>query len=122
MTTETTTIIAAVTDLMFRSRLEGLGRTPGYDFVAADTSDAVREALAAGPAVAIIDLQADGIDWREAVAWAKGRGVPVLAFGRHTEADVLREAREAGCDRVVPRSTLVGELTQLVEGLVGAAG
>jgi hypothetical protein len=59
------------------------------------------------------------VDWRDAVSEAKAGSVPVLAFGRHTEAALLREAREAGCDRVVPRSTLVEELPALVRELAG---
>jgi hypothetical protein len=41
--------------------------------------------------------------------------VPVLAFGRHTEPQMLRSAREAGCAEVVPRSTLVDEMPALVQ-------
>jgi hypothetical protein len=48
------------------------------------------------------------------VELAKERGAPVLAFGRHTEAALLREARVAGCDRVVARSQLVEELPALL--------
>ena len=113
----TPAIVAVVTDLLFQSRLREQARALGYDLVVAETLDAVRAALAGSPALVVLDLHVSGIDWRRAVDAAKERAVPVLAFGRHTEAQLLRSAREAGCDRVVPRSTFVEELPRLIAGL-----
>ena len=112
------TIVAVITDLMFQSRLQEQARALGYQVVVAETPEAIREALG-DAALVVLDLHA-GVDWQRAVALAKERAVPVLAFGRHTEAQLLRSAREAGCDRVVPRSTFVEELPRLVEELTGA--
>ena len=116
----TTTILAIVTDLMFQSRVQQHAQALGHKLLMADTESAVREALATKPSLVILDLHAGAIDWRSAVGMAKQSGVPVLAFGRHTEAQLLRAAREAGCDRVVARSTLVEELPQLIEQLIRA--
>ena len=112
-------VVAVITDLMFQSRVREQAGALGYDVRVADTPDTLREALAAGAHLAVLDLHVGGIDWRQAVAAATERGVPVLAFGRHTEAALLREARAASCDRVVPRSTLVAELPALIEELAG---
>ena len=113
-------IVAVITDLMLQSRLVEQARRAGWPVLVADTPEALDAALAAGPALAVVDLHAMGVDWRRAVALARERGVPVLAFGRHTEAQLLRSAREAGCDRVVPRSQFVEELPRLIEELTGA--
>ena len=114
------TIVVVITDLMLQSRLVEQARPAGWTVLVAETPEALDRALAAGPALTVVDLHASGVDWRRAVALSKERGVPVLATGRHTEAALLREAREAGCDRVVPRSTFVEELPQLLEKLAGA--
>ena len=53
-----------------------------------------------------------------AVVAAAGR-TPVLGFGRHTDAPLLRAAREAGFARVVPRSVLADSLGDLMAELVG---
>ena len=45
----------------------------------------------------------------------------MLAFGRHTDAATLRQAREAGADIVVPRSQLAEELSELVDRLLASA-
>ena len=114
------TIIAVVSDLMFRSRLEQETRRLGYAFAAVDSEAELRAALDGGAALAIIDLHVRGIEWREAVALAAAADVPALAFGRHTEPQLLRDARSAGCDRVVARSQLVEELPALIEELLSA--
>ncbi len=132
-------ILAVVSDLMFQSRLREQALALGYDFAAADTPAAVRNALAfrrqvekadnsaalrktlkSKPALVVVDLHVAGVDWRDAVMLAKERGVPVLAFGRHTEAQLLRSARDRGCDRVVPRSQLVEELAALIAELAAS--
>lgn len=111
-------IIAVVDDLMFQSRLEQQARGLGYAFVAVHSEAELRAALERGAALAVVDLHVRGIEWQEAVSIAKEHGVPVLAFGRHTEAQLLRDARNAGCDRVVARSQLVEELAGLIDELV----
>lgn len=112
------TILAVVSDLMFQSRLREQAARLGYDIAVAGTTAELRDALDRSPVLAVLDLHITGIDWREAVTAAKERGVPILAFGRHTEAPLLCSARDAGCDRVVPRSQLVEELPSLIEKLV----
>ncbi len=114
------TIVAVISDLMFESRVREQALALGYDVRAVDTLEAVQEAVAAGAVLAVVDLHVAGLDWRVAVDAAQERGVPVLAFGRHTEARLLRSARKAGCDRVVARSTLVEELPSLILELAGA--
>ena len=49
---------------------------------------------------------------------ARFPGVPVLGFGRHTDPQLLRAARQAGFAKVVARSVLSERLPELVEELV----
>jgi DNA-binding response OmpR family regulator len=112
------TIIAVVDDLMFQSRLEQQVRRLGFAFAAVDSEAELRAALRGGASLAIVDLHVRGIAWPEAVSLAKEHSVPILAFGRHTEAQLLREARNAGCDRVVARSQLVEELAALIDAIL----
>ncbi len=104
---------------MLESRIRQMARVMGYDVSVADTVQAVCEALdSAPPDLLVLDLQAEGLPWREAVAAAKDGAdgpVPVLAYGQHTKPDVLRAARDGGCDMAVPRSQLVEEFPALIE-------
>ena len=61
----------------------------------------------------ILDLQNPGLDLPALLAELKAAcpAMPrVTAYGSHVEAEVLRAAREAGCDLVLPRSKFVKEL------------
>jgi DNA-binding response OmpR family regulator len=112
-------ILAVVTDLMLESRIREKARAMGYDVSVADTVQAVCEALdSAPPDLLVLDLQAEGLPWREAVAAAKEGAdspVPVLAYGQHTKPHLLRAARDAGCAMAVPRSQLMEEFPALIE-------
>lgn len=107
-------MLIIIPDLLFQSRLREQAAALGYRVAIADTDAAVIEGLAGPPHLAVIDLHAAGIDWQAAVGAAVEAGVPVLAFGRHTEAALLAAARDAGCARVVPRSQLVEDLAALI--------
>ena len=112
-------IILVATDLMRQSRVAEAARALGYTVAVATTAEEAREALHAGAgAIVILDLQAEGLPWRDVVAAAGP--VPVIAFGQHTKPDLLRAARAAGCRLAVPRSRLVEQLPQLIEKAKGA--
>jgi len=115
-------IVLVATDLMRQSRVAEAARALGYTVVLATTAEEAREALhasASAGAIVILDLQAEGLPWRDVVAAAGS--VPVIAFGQHTKPDVLLAAKAAGCRLAVPRSRLVEQLPQLIEKAKGAA-
>ncbi len=118
-------IILVATDLIRESRIAESARALGYQVQTAGTIAALGDALAsARPDLLILDLQAEGASWQEAVELARrvgGSALPILAYGQHTEPKVLRAARLAGCNLVVPRSKLVDELPQVIERAMRAA-
>ena len=119
-------LVLAATNLLFQSRIAETARALGFEVAVATSDDIVGEALRARPVAAllVLDLQADGVSWQEAVAaagQAPGGPVPVLAYGQHTKPALLRAARAAGCGLVVPRSTLVKELPSLIGRLASGA-
>ncbi len=107
-------ILAVIPDLMFQSRVREQANALDFRMEVADTMEETVSSLDASPELVVLDLHAMGIDTQKVIADAKKRQVPVLAFGRHTEIDVLRAAREAGADAVVVRSTFVEDLPQLL--------
>jgi len=112
-------IVLVATDLMRQSRVAEAARAAGYAVAVADTAEEAREALRGDAAtVVILDLQAEGVPWRDVLA-AVGP-VPVIAFGQHTKPDILRQAKAAGCRLAVARSRLVKDLPRLIEKAKGA--
>ena len=112
-------LVLAATDLMRLSRVAEGTRALGYEIAIVESADEARQALHSGPVdLLILDLQADDLPWQDVVTVAKEVNdgpVPVLAYGQHTNLGLLREARRAGCNVVVPRSQLVEELPTLIE-------
>ena len=101
-------------DLIFFSRVSGAARAAGLTVRMARTADAlVAAARAAPPRGVILDVHNPGLDLPALLTQLKEAGptMPrVTAYGSHVEAEVLRAARAAGCDRVLPRSQFVKEL------------
>lgn len=102
-------IAAVVADLMLGSRVEEGLRGAGHE-------------VSLGPGVpgepAAFDAIVCDLDAADAASVA-GTGLPSLGFYQHTDVETRRAAEEAGIDVVVPRSRMVRELPELVEGLLG---
>jgi DNA-binding NarL/FixJ family response regulator len=82
---------------------------------------ALTRALEAAPAAAVVDLHEQTLDPLAVIAALHAAGVRVLAFGRHTDPALLRDAREAGATTVVPRSQLVEQLEVLLRALLSSS-
>lgn len=110
-------------DLIFFSRVATTAKAAGLRVKQARSAAAMLDlANQAPPGGVILDLQADGLDLPALLAGLRAV-CPVMprtvAFGSHVEADTLRAARQAGCDRVLPRSRFVEELeVALAEWLI----
>lgn len=114
-------------DLIFYSRVSATARAAGLAVRQVRTPTALLEAARqAPPGGVILDLQAEGLDVPGLLAGLR-EVCPVMprvtAFGSHILAEALRAARQAGCDRVLPRSVFVKELnTDLAAWLTPASG
>lgn len=93
-------VLLATRDLIFRSKLGAVVQTAG--------AEATRDEGACD--VAVIEL---GGDTESRIRALVARGIPVLAFGSHVNADALRAAREAGAT-AVPNSQVEDALRQAI--------
>lgn len=101
-------------DLIFFSRVAATARAVGLVVRQARTPAAMLElARQSPPGGVVIDLHAEGLRVAELLTGLR-EACPVMprtvAFGSHVAAELLRAARDAGCDRVLPRSKFVQEL------------
>lgn len=101
-------------DLIFASRVTATARAAGLAVKVVRTPDLVLSAARAHPPTGVIlDLHNPGLDLPALLAGLREAcpAMPrVVAYGSHVEAETLRAARQAGCDRVMPRSQFVTEL------------
>jgi CheY-like chemotaxis protein len=101
-------------DLIFFSKVAGAARAIGtsvrMERNGTDLLTAVRIQI---PGCIILDLQNPGLKLTELLQEISSTcpEMPcVVAYGSHVEAETLRLARKAGCDRVLPRSQFVVDL------------
>jgi CheY-like chemotaxis protein len=101
-------------DLMFTSRITGTGAALGLRILPARSADALLAlAKAHAPRCVLLDLSNPGLHLGELMDRVREScpAMPrLVAYGSHVDAAALKEAREAGCDPVLPRSKFVEEL------------
>jgi hypothetical protein len=102
-------VVAIAADLLLGTRIEGMLSAAGHE---ANLSATLAEAPLEGAELIVADLETEN---PEALV---GLGIPVLGYYSHVDVETRRVAEAAGVDRVVPRSRMVRELPQLVEGLL----
>ncbi len=110
-------------DLLFRSRVTGTAEALGLSVATVRTAEELlRQAEAVRPACVILDLHNPGLEIASMVARLKAHDPPPLlvGYGSHVDAATLRNARAAGCDRVLPRSQFVEDLVQALPIWLGA--
>jgi CheY-like chemotaxis protein len=113
-------------DLIFVSRIAETARAAGLSVRQARTpAELVVLARQNAPAGVIFDLQNPGLDLAALLAELRA-ACPVMprvvAYGSHVEAELLRAAREAGCDLVLPRSKFVKDLDRDIASWLAAPG
>jgi CheY-like chemotaxis protein len=111
-------------DLVFVSRIAATARAAGLSVRQARTPpELIALAVKDPPAGVILDLQNPGLELPAFLSELRA-ACPLMprvtAYGSHVEAELLRSAREAGCDTVLPRSKFVKELESHVANWLGA--
>ena len=92
-----TKVFLSTRDLMFKGKLRAV--------VASGGAELVRDSRAAD--LLVIELETAG--WENEIRDGVRRGVPVLAFGSHVDAERLRAARVLGAE-AVPNSQIEARL------------
>jgi DNA-binding NarL/FixJ family response regulator len=115
-------VLAIVPDLYFATRIAATAKAAGVALELLPPQRAL--ARVATPGVTLVILELGNRDALALITELKGAApaVPIVGFGAHVEAALLRDARAAGADAVLPRSQLVNRLPALLEhGLAALA-
>lgn len=101
-------------DLLFTSKVTGTARAVGVIVTAIRSVERlVALAETEPPSCVILDLHNTTLDLPTLMSSLREKcpTMPrVIAFGSHVDVDLLAAARQAGCDRVMPRSQFVKQL------------
>lgn len=120
----TTHILALEKDLFFAVKIRDTLRHHDIEAKTARNLAIFEQALAITgeekPALVIVNIANQGVDWAEAIRQARARGYPVLAFGSHMDLDARTRAIEAGAQRVVANSKFTSDMPGLVKRMLSA--
>jgi len=114
-------IIAAVDDMFFAAKIRGAAEQTGRRLVFVKSRAELDENLASGPpAMILLDLNSERLEPIGIIQSLKSdpklSAIPILGFLSHVQTDLMSQAEEAGCDRVMPRSAFSQRLPELLSG------
>lgn len=98
-------------NLMFGVQLQNMARHAGQPYLTAKPG----APLPSG-SMLVVDIDARS-DWESAIREATSRGIPVIAFGPHTNSEARRRAKEAGASRVLANGNLTRDLPAVLRSL-----
>jgi len=108
-------VLAAVEDLLFRSKISETASNLGIEAVFPRNPKRLLEALRESPPdLLVLDLNSARFEpltlLKDVRSDEATRDVPTVGFLSHVQKDLAVAAREAGCDRVVARSAFTKDL------------
>lgn len=118
-----TTILVAVTDIFFYTKVRDALRPQGYTLERIRSQDEVAEKTAStSPAALILNMNDLAIDAFKALETLQAdpalRSLPILAFANHEETDTWRRAKELGVTKIVSRNEFSTRTRELVEDII----
>ena len=117
----TRTVLAAVEDLLFRSKISETASQLGIEAAFPRSPKKLLDAVRASPPdLLVLDLNSARFEPLALLGSIKSeettRDVSTLGFLSHVQKDLAVAAREAGCDRIVARSAFTRDLPRILAG------
>src|SRR6058998_2229123 len=112
-------VIAVVDDLFFASKIRGAGEQAGVGVTFVKSiADAIRKARENASDLIIADMNAQCCDAIELARSVKAddavSAIALLGFFSHVQTELQQAAKEAGFDRVMPRSAFTKQLSDIL--------
>jgi DNA-binding NarL/FixJ family response regulator len=117
-------VLVAVDDLLFSSKIRATAKQAGVELTFARTpSEILERTRTLKPPLVIFDLNSTKTDPIATIAAIKGdpalAAVRTIGFASHVHTELIRAAREAGTDEVMPRSAFAAQLPEILTGGAG---
>ncbi len=113
------TVVAAVDDMFFVSKIRETAKALGMVVKFPRSMEALRALVGEEPpGLIIVDLHNQKLNPIELATHLRAddklTAVPLLGFFSHVEADLQRQALEAGYNEVIPRSIFASDAARLI--------
>ncbi len=118
--TDQKTILVAVTDIFFYTKVRDALMSKGHRIERARTQqDIAEKASATNPSAVILNMNDESLNAIHSLetlkADARLKTIPVLAFANHEEVETFHRARALGVTKIVSRNEFSARLKELVE-------
>ena len=114
------TVIAALTDLMFRVKIAEAAKRGGQRVVFVGDAAALLREVRNRPDTIVLDLDCAAIDPVETIRQLKADSdvsvIPIVGYVSHVHAERIAAAQEAGCDKILARSAFVQKIEEVLNG------
>jgi DNA-binding NarL/FixJ family response regulator len=108
-------VVALMDDIFFQMKVAETAKHLGIEFKVATNTDALLSLLEPRPQLVIVDLNARSQPIDAIVRLrAASKDIRVVAFLSHVQRELAEQARNAGCDEVMPRSSFTQNLTEIL--------
>lgn len=117
------TILVAITDLFFYTKVRDALRQPEYRLEKARVQhDIFDKAVSTSPGMIILNMNDLSLDAFEALETLKAdprvKSIPTLAFANHEEVETWNRAKALGITKIVSRNEFSARTKELVEELI----
>ena len=121
------TILVAVTDIFFYTKVRDALLSKGYRLEKVRAQqDLAEKASSMNPIAVILNMNDQTLDAFQALETLKTdarlKAIPVLAFANHEEVDTWNRAKALGVSKIVSRNEFSARTKDLVEEVVNGAG
>jgi DNA-binding NarL/FixJ family response regulator len=108
-------VVALMDDIFFQMKVAETAKHLGIEFKVATNTDALLGLLEPRPQLVIVDLNARNQPIDAIVKLrAASKDIRVVAFLSHLQRELADQARNAGCDEVMPRSSFTQNLAEIL--------
>jgi len=112
-------IFALIDDLFFVEKIRATGKGVGTPVeIIRSGEELICRLQTTSPGLVIVDLNETATNPIQTIRKIKSdpqsTGVPVLGFFSHVQEDLKTKALQAGCDRVLPRSSFSRDLARIL--------
>jgi DNA-binding NarL/FixJ family response regulator len=108
-------VVALMDDIFFQMKVAETAKHLGIEFKVATNTDALLSLLEPRPQLVIVDLNARNQPIDAIVKLrATSKDIRVVAFLSHVQRELAEQARIAGCDEVMPRSSFTQNLAEIL--------
>ena len=110
-------VLAVVTDLFFSVKLSEAAKRNGLALEFVKEGREVLEKAKSNPSLIVFDLNFEAVNPLQLIAKLKGsaetKGISVIGYLSHIQAELKQQAQEAGCDMVLARSAFSMNMSQI---------